>query len=431
MGVGVLALALVFLGPWGGVALATGLLVFNLWIFPRLGGRRLWRLEELARGASLGMPYYTLALLAVALVFRLHPEVVAATWGLLALGDGAATLVGLGLGRRPLPWNPHKTWLGSLAYGVAGGAAAAALLLWTEHHTGGNAPPAFLLTVACLAALVSAFLESLPQELDDNLWVPPLTALLLWCLLATEGAFTVGLSPEFLETLFSVSLVVGFVAVMVFWMELVQLSGAVVGAVLGISCWAGLGEEGFLLFGLFFVLGTLASALGSRRKAKARHPDDPGVRRGAKNALANVSVAALAALFATTTPYPEAFTLAFAGSLAAALGDTLASEIGQLARQPPRLLTTWKPVPAGTNGAISVLGTVVGFVGSGVFAVVGWRLGLYGTEGILIVTLAGVFGNLADSLLGATLERRGQLDNEGVNFFSTLAAALLAAWLGG
>ena len=50
MGVGVLALALVFLGPWGGVALAASLLIFNLWIFPRFGGRRLWRLDELARG---------------------------------------------------------------------------------------------------------------------------------------------------------------------------------------------------------------------------------------------------------------------------------------------------------------------------------------------------------------------------------------------
>jgi uncharacterized protein (TIGR00297 family) len=431
MGVGVLALGLVFLGPWGGVAIAAGLLVFNLWIFPRLGGRRLWRLDELARGASLGMPYYTLALLVVALLFHRHPEVVAATWGLLAFGDGAATLVGLGLGRRPLPWNPHKTWLGSLAYFLAGGVAAGLLLLWTKHHSGGDTPPAFLLTVAGIAALFSAFLESLPQKLDDNLWVPPLTALLLWCLLATEGTLGGGPPPSLAEAFFDGSRGMGIIAVILFLMGVVRFSGAVVGALLVTPFWVGLGAEGVLLFASFFVPATLASALGSREKAEFRRPGESGVRRGARNALANVGVASLAAFFAATTPYTAAFTLAFAGSLSAALGDTLASEIGQLARHPPRLLTTLEPVPTGTDGAISPLGTAVGLVGSVVLAIAGWKWGLYGAEGILVVAVAGFFGNLVDSLLGATLERRGQLDNEGVNFFNTLAAGLLAAGLGG
>ena len=63
------------------------------------------------------------------------------------------------------------------------------------------------------------------------------------------------------------------------------------------------------------------------------------------------------------------------------------------------------------------------------FAVLGWAVGLYQPSGIIVVAFAGAAGSFVDSVLGATLERGGQLDNQGVNFTATLAGAATAAGL--
>ena len=93
----------------------------------------------------------------------------AAAWGILAFGDGMASVAGMALGRRKLPWNPSKSWIGSAAYVLFGTIAAAVLLEWTAP---GRYSWAFALAVAFAAALVAAALESLPQGLDDNIGVP-------------------------------------------------------------------------------------------------------------------------------------------------------------------------------------------------------------------------------------------------------------------
>jgi uncharacterized protein (TIGR00297 family) len=428
LGVGVLAFALVFLGPRGSVLLALGLLLFNVVVFPRLGSHKLWRREELERGGSHGIPFYPLALVLVALLCWNHSEVLAAVWGVLAFGDGMATLVGRALGGPALPWNARKTYLGSLAYILCGGFAAWVLLAWTLHHQGHALHLPFLLVVAVLGASISSFLESQPQGLDDNLLVPPLTALVFWALLLSEGFWSGGESSVLLRQAgigLGANLLLAFLA----WrVRSLDFSGALVGGLLGTVIWATLGWRGFLVMGAFFVLGSAATRIGAERKAQGKLAQEAAGQRSAKNALANAGVATAAAVFALTTPLSGVFTVAFAGAFAAAASDTVSSEIGQLSRGCPRLVTTLQAVPPGTDGAVSLLGTVAGLVASVGIAVLGWLLGLYPFGAMPIVALAGVCGNLVDSLLGATLERRGLLDNEGVNFLTTLAGALVAGW---
>ena len=441
LGVGVFAPLLVEIGSLGTIGLAASLLLFNLFVFPLLGSQRLWRSAEAALGRSDGILFYPLALLAVALLFHQHLDVVAATWAVLAFGDGSATLAGRAFGGSALPWNSHKTWSGSLAYATCGGLAAGMVLVWTRWRQGewpaseslSSVPPSallFFLGVGFGVTLISAFLESQPQGLDDNLLVPPLTALLFWASLHIEPHLTSAKIGGFLPAL-AIGLGANLTLAWAAWRaRSIDRSGAFAGVVLGTVIWTALGPEGFLLLGTFFVLGSGATRLGHRRKTRLQIAQAQGGRRSARNALANAGVAALAAFFAAATPLTELFTAAFAGALATAAGDTLSSELGPLGQATPRRITDFRPVAVGSDGGITIHGTLAGLLGSFFLVSVGAVLGLYPLGWIPALTLAGLGGNLMDSLLGATLESRRDLDNEGVNFLATLTGALLAGgWL--
>ena len=101
-------------------------------------------------------------------------------------------------------------------------------------------------------------------------------------------------------------------------------------------------------------------------------------------------------------------------SLACACGDTWASEVGStIGWTEPRLITTWERVPPGTNGGITLAGTMAsaagGFVTGAAYWLPGRMLGVGGGlfRFVLIGVVAGVFGSAVDSLLGATLQYSG------------------------
>lgn len=181
------AFAVVLLGPVRTAALTAGLVVFNLAILPRLGGRWLWRSDEIRRGLSIGMAWYPIVLFGLNLVFWQRPEIVAAVWAILALGDGAATVVGLALGRSRLPWNPAKSWAGALAFWLCASLGAGGALYWTLTQRGYEPAPGFLRVTAVCIALIAAFVETLPLAVDDNLSVPLCSGGLLWLVLQREG----------------------------------------------------------------------------------------------------------------------------------------------------------------------------------------------------------------------------------------------------
>ena len=68
--------------------------------------------------------------------------------------------------------------------------------------------------------------------------------------------------------------------------------------------------------------------------------------------------------------------LGYVASLSTKLSDTTASEVGKAYGKRTFLITTLKAVPRGTEGAVSLEGTVAGIVASVAIALVAWAVGL-------------------------------------------------------
>jgi uncharacterized protein (TIGR00297 family) len=215
-------------------------------------------------------------------------------------------------------------------------------------------------------------------------------------------------------------LVAGIFAALAYALGMVSRGGALGGFAVGAVIYACLGPQGFAVLALFVVGGSALTRLGYRSKQRRGIAQSHGGRRGVRNALANCGVALLCALLAALIP-SEAFTAAFVGALGAAFADTAESEVGQLARKTPRLITTLRKVPPGTDGAISLVGTLAGLAAALLTALLGLRLGLVESSGVaLLVAGAAFLGTVADSLLGALAPRIG---NELTNVACTLVAA--------
>ncbi len=433
--VGLGAFAVVFLGAAYTALLAFSLLLFNVFVWPRLGGRGVWREQDARRGYALGIVLYPLVILILILVFWRRLEVVAAVWAILAFGDGMAAVAGRGLagarwpGARPgtrLPWNPEKSWAGSLAFWLFGALGAASALWWTLAHQGRQESPGFLLAAAAVTALIAAWIESQPLELDDNLTVPFLSAGILWGLLQSEDYWTAAGAGPLLSAAGEGAAITLALAAVAWALSAIDLSGAVAGVLLGTTIHCFLGWRGLAVLAAFVALGSAATRLGYRYKARRGLAQAAGGRRSAGHAVANAGVASVLAVFAVTTPQVDIFLAAFAGAFAAAASDTLSSEIGQLRAGRTLLITSRQPVPPGTDGGVSLSGTAAGLAGALAIAVLGRTLGFFPWPAVAWVTLAGLLGSLADSLAGATLERRGLLDNHAVNVLNTLVGALAA-----
>lgn len=232
--------------------------------------------------------------------------------------------------------------------------------------------------------------------------------------------------PHTIETALGVTVIFAIVARIV---RGVSLSGAIAGAVVSFVLYACAGPGAFLALISVFVLTWIATRFGYSKKQKLGSAESRE-GRNARQVLANLSIAAIcAALYFDLRN--AVFLVAMSAALAEAAADTASSELGQAWSQNARLITSWKEVPAGTNGGVSVAGTLAGIVAAVAIAVVCLLAGIVSDRSFGIVVAAAFMGFIVDSFLGALLESRGALNNDQVNFLGTLIAAALGLLLAG
>lgn len=435
------ALLLRVLPVWGALLCATAAFLHNLYVLPRTGRDKFYRPDDEARGYPLGILIYPVTVFLLILLFGSRMHVAGAAWAVLAFGDGFATIVGRALGRHKLPWRPEKSWEGSAAYVLFGGGAAVLIALWigspaldpwiaTRHPIAGGGL-GWLALVCFTGALVAAVVETLPIGIDDNLSAPlaaGFVMFVLWGLdLSRLGELTawnehnllLGLGVSLLIALLSLKL--GFVSKRAF----------AAGIPVGVLVVAGTGLRGFVVLLSFFVIGSLVSKFGYQKKLALGAAQDEGGRRGSKHAVANCATGVVLGLVALVNPtLTPLLLLGMVASFATALGDTTSSELGSIYGKSPFLLTTFKRVPPGTEGAVSIEGTLIGVFFAALVSTVGWTLDLIPLAAVSISTAGAFVGMSFESYLGAATKG---LDNELLNFLNTLvgatAAVLLGHWL--
>lgn len=453
MGVGLATAAspLWFEAPTGLYVLAVAFVVANLvavrrGFFPGMHGieRRSW-----------GTVTFPLALIvALALCWSLDEGrvfILQTAFVVLALADPAASFVGTRVERprRYVVAGTTKSVAGTFAFAVVAGVVTALMLVWT-------APTSFgVLQVAAgvlTVALVGAAAEALGRRGWDNLWIVLAVIVPLAHLDSHPEVAGLHLGALALAAVFGMAS---------YRARFLDLSGALAASVLAWMVVALGGAAWAVPAVTFFVLSSLLSRLGRRRKRDAEARAAKGSRRDVGQVAANGGVGAtLLALFVFV---PDVVLYwGFVGAFAAAAADTWGTEIGTLAAWPTRRLGLGRRVPPGTSGGMSVPGTLG--AAAGAVVVVASSLPFASSfvadgrllETAALVAMAGLVAALFDTALGATVQGRFRaddgtlterdqvgrralplaagvrwIDNDRINFACTLAGAglaMLAAW---
>ncbi len=430
---GLLALLFPFVPSWVivlGVLFVTVAIVYmpkESFLFRALASDRDLKAGMLIGPLKFIIAILLLAVLVVTLDFPVY--VLAATIGVVAFGEGAATLVNVLVSRnRSLFWSVTLLILGTLFGFIFGGWVMVSMGMGTGHLD-------LMFFLAVIGTVTGALLYTIVDE--ENIAIPLGAGMAMWLF----SSFTYPRIPGAAEIAIAVAfpLVIGMAS---YKLAAADLSGALAGVLSGLLMILFGGIGWFVLLLVFFFLGTLFTKYKYADKCALGAAQPKEGSRGYRNVFGNcliplIFVVAYGAIGSINIPYlgeldKAVLIIGYLGSMATATADTLASEVGSTYKGQPRMITTLKKVNAGTDGAVSALGEAAAFFGSVSIAAVAVLLGVVGPgvwPAIILTVVGGFLGTNFDSVLGATLQRRKWLTNEGVNFFATMAGGVISILL--
>ena len=216
------------------------------------------------------------------------------------------------------------------------------------------------------------------------------------------------------------------ITIMAYLTRAVDRSGAVAGMLLATVLYFYAAWPGLVMMGGLMVVGWGVTRLGYARKEALGVAEGRGGGRGFASVGANTGAGTAFAFLAVATPYPEAFTIAMVAAFATSLFDTTATEVGQAFGRRLVLVTTWRAVPAGTTGGVSVAGTLAGALGATLLAGAAWMMGLIGPAAGVAVIFGALGGSTLESFAGALMGKGSRSDHHLRNLANTVAGAGLA-----
>ncbi|MCD6145410.1 MAG: TIGR00297 family protein [Methanosarcinales archaeon] len=312
----------------------------------------------------------------------------------------------------------------SLTLLFVGTVFASLIGLWITYWTE-PIPFQLIFFISVIGAVTGALLECVSTKIHDNITVPIGSAMAMWLF----ASFGYSVSYTYMLLAFAFALVLGYLA---YRAGIADMSGLLSATLVGVLIIAFTDVWWFLLLLTFYLLGGGFTKYKYGYKQSLGIAQGKGGARGYKNVFSNSLVAIVASIGYTIFPHAaNIFLYIYLGSVATATGDTLASEIGTTYKGKPRMITTLKEVEPGVDGGVSSLGEIAAIFGSMVIALFALLVGVieidqYCLLGMSIITISGFVGTNIDSLLGATMQKRGILSNNGVNLAATIAGGVVA-----
>lgn len=212
------------------------------------------------------------------------------------------------------------------------------------------------------------------------------------------------------------------------------LDGFLSSWVLGCASFSAFGVYGYALVCLYFLLGSWVTKVRMDVKIREGTAEAKGGRRGIGSVLGSGlagMVCAVLALSEKIHGIPMVLLqIGFVTSFCSKLFDTVSSEIGKAYGKTTYLATTFERVPRGTEGAVSLEGTVAGMSASVFLGCCAVLLGMITPEALLYVITASFIANYAESIIGAIFQGRVEwLTNDLVNIIQITIASCVSILL--
>lgn len=316
----------------------------------------------------------------------------------------------------PLAFRKFDSLAGSIVYlliNVSLGYPVASLI------SGGSLSSERILFLVILGGLSGAFLHHASKERDFT--VPFGTAMVMWLF-----SFDYPL-PE-LQRILLICIFALVLGIGAYFAKAADSDAVLSETIVCLLVILFAGLSWFILLLAFYLLGGAFTRYGYSHKNKLGIAQSHGGVRGYKNVYSN-SLVPLALAICYGVYSNDIFVFAFIASVATANGDTLASEIGETSRSKPRMITTLKETEPGVDGGVTPLGEAASLAGAIIIGLLATGMGMVGVSGIVVAAIGGFLGTNFDSLLGATLQSRGILSNNGVNLVATAFGALVGGIL--
>ncbi len=335
-------------------------------------------------------------------------------------GDGVADIINIHE-RKQISEKVYSA-KSSIVFLISGGIFTFLASVWILAFGGQTVPDELVFFLAVLGANAGALLESMTYD-EDYIIIPFGSAMTMWLFYTFRNGYVV--ETGYLITVLVFAFVLGYLA---YRARIADISAMLSATLLGVVIIISTDVRWYLTLLAFFFLGGMFTRYKYEFKKSRGIAESKGGVRGYKNVFSNsLAALALAVAYKVFPSYVMLLLPAYLGSIATATGDTLASEIGQTWKGEPIMITTFKKVRPGTDGGVTALGEFAAFAGAGAIALLSLMF-LKNDVGLAFAVLAGGFiGTNIDSVLGATLQQRKYLSNNGVNLFATISGAIVSA----